>query len=285
MESFTQLNQKEDYLSYSGNPLKKEEFNKLILETKENDTSTISLRFNPKRWESLSLLLKKNSSLTLSLFWSEATADQIFDIVLEEGAYLDLQELELNKGTITRKGTILLGSNSKIERLVLNLSTGSRHIVWNCNLIGEGAEFIDKEAHFGTNKSITKNVITILHKANNTKSNVTIKTALKDASTNFAHGIVRVEKDVIDANTFFSTQALLLDKNATAQAIPALEIESSEVQAGHAASVSTINEDHLFYLTTRGLSETEAKRTITNAFLAEIFNSEEINTLIDHQWQ
>ena len=283
MISASTLSTKEDFLS--SETIIKEQDNTLSLLITKQKEGTVSLKFNSEKWNSLSVILEKDSILHLSLLWPSTNSSQAVDFNLEEGATLFLEEFDFKGGIIDRKGKMTLRAHSKVERTVLNLSTGERKINWNCDLIGEGAEFTSKEAHFGINKSITKNVITIVHKADNTKSNVQIKTALKDASTNFSHGIVTVEKDVMNANTFLSTQALILDKNATAQAIPSLEIESSEVQAGHAASVSTINEDHLFYLTTRGLSEIEAKRNITNAFLAEIFNSEEITTLIDQQWQ
>lgn len=177
---------------------------------------------------------------------------------------------------------ITLKKNAELQREVLNLSAGVSRV--DCFLEGERASFTNKEIHFNTNQQQTENKINVYHKASNTKSLVKIKSVLKNASRNFTHGMVRVEKDIENVNTYLSAHALLLDKDAQALAIPALEIESADVQAGHSASVSTIDEDQLFYLTTRGLSLEDAKKEIVKGFLVEE-GEEETKDMIEGQWQ
>ncbi|MCL5069039.1 MAG: SufD family Fe-S cluster assembly protein, partial [Thaumarchaeota archaeon] len=74
-------------------------------------------------------------------------------------------------------------------------------------------------------------------------------------------------------------------------AIPDLEILTNEVKATHSASVSQIDEEQIFYMMTRGLSENEAKKFIVLGFLEPAIsriNSEElrdtIRDLIESKW-
>ena len=81
---------------------------------------------------------------------------------------------------------------------------------------------------------------------------------------------------------------MVFDKDNKAIAKPILKIDENEVEANHAAVVGKINDEHLFYLTSRGLSETEAKELITLGYLKPIllgFKEEEtknhISSLIE----
>ena len=51
---------------------------------------------------------------------------------------------------------------------------------------------------------------------------------------------------------------------------PILKIDENDIEASHAAVVGKINDEHIFYLTSRGLSEEEAKRLITLGYLKPI---------------
>mgnify|MGYP003772364531 CR=1 FL=1 len=59
---------------------------------------------------------------------------------------------------------------------------------------------------------------------------------------------------------------MLLSEEARSDAIPGLEIDETEVQAGHAATVGQIDKVHLFYLMSRGLPKQEAIRLIVEGF-------------------
>ena len=62
-------------------------------------------------------------------------------------------------------------------------------------------------------------------------------------------------------------RVLLLSDTATAETIPDLEIESYDVKCSHAASVSRINEEQLFYLMSRGISRVKAEDMVVVGFL------------------
>ena len=74
-------------------------------------------------------------------------------------------------------------------------------------------------------------------------------------------------------------KAILFDELSQGYCSPVLKIDENEVAASHAASVGRVNDDHLFYLLSRGLSKTEARKIITLGYLKPIvsyFEEEEM---------
>ena len=85
--------------------------------------------------------------------------------------------------------------------------------------------------------------------------------------------------------------AILLSPDARSDAIPGLEILTNDVKATHSASVSQIDEEQIFYMMSRGLSEDESKKFIVMGFLEPAIsriNSEELRDtmrdLVESKW-
>ena len=66
-----------------------------------------------------------------------------------------------------------------------------------------------------------------------------------------------------------SLTGLLLNRGATINAKPELEIFADDVKCAHGATVGELNRDALFYLASRGVPEAEAKGLLTQAFVAD----------------
>ena len=85
--------------------------------------------------------------------------------------------------------------------------------------------------------------------------------------------------------------AILLDRGAKSDSIPGLEIETNEVKATHSASVAQMDENQIFYLTTRGLGREGAKREIVAGFLEPLSRKMGptirawVNYLMENKWQ
>ena len=117
--------------------------------------------------------------------------------------------------------------------------------------------------------------IDVIHKAGATKSNIIIKNALFDeSSVNFKGNIV-IEKSAQLADAYLAHHSLLLSEKAFAKSIPALEIKADDVKAGHAATMGKIDEDLIFYLTSRGISPENAKKIFIQGFFENLLK--EIN--------
>lgn len=96
-----------------------------------------------------------------------------------------------------------------------------------------------------------------------------VRAVVEDGGELKLRGKIVVEKEAVGAEAFLRFKVLLLGENARVEVDPELEILCNEVKAGHAAAVGRIDEEQLFYLTSRGLTREEAVKLIVKAFLAE----------------
>lgn len=135
------------------------------------------------------------------------------------------------------------------------------------DLEGDGAETTTTDIYFGTGKQKFDSFSLINHKGRNTKSRSDVRGALKDLAKLAPHGNVRIEKEAGGSDVFLTEHILLLDNGAEADPVPALEIETRDVKAGHSASVSHIDKELIFYLMTRGIDEPEVRKMIVLGFL------------------
>ena len=106
-----------------------------------------------------------------------------------------------------------------------------------------------------------------IHKAKNTKSNLLVKTVLSGEASCLYDGGIRVEKKAQKADAYQRNENLLLSDHAYAESKPSLEILANDVRCTHGATVSTINEEQLWYLVSRGISVQGARRLISEGFI------------------
>ncbi len=109
--------------------------------------------------------------------------------------------------------------------------------------------------------------LTIVHKAPHTRAKTILKGVARDASSVRFFGLIKIEKNCGDTQSFLEERVLLLSDKAKAEAIPELEILSDDVKCSHAASISQIPKEHLFYLESRGIPKAQAENMIVEGFL------------------
>ena len=109
--------------------------------------------------------------------------------------------------------------------------------------------------------------LVITHLMPETFGRVMIKGVAENGARIKIKGLVRIEKEAQNTDSFLSMKILLLDKISGAIAEPELEILANKVKASHAASVGKMDDEQLFYLKSRGIEEKEAINIIINGFL------------------
>lgn len=117
-----------------------------------------------------------------------------------------------------------------------------------------------------TDEQLSVRVI-IHHQAAHTRAKTTLKGVARDAASIHFLGKIIIDENCGDTNSFLTERILLLSPKARAEAIPELEILSDDVKCSHAASISSLPEDQLFYLMSRGVSRTQAEAMIVTGFL------------------
>lgn len=109
--------------------------------------------------------------------------------------------------------------------------------------------------------------LTIIHSAPHTRAKTILKGVAQDQSRIRFFGRIIIEEDCRDTQSFLEERILLLSDQAKAEAVPELEIKTDDVKCSHAASISRIPEEHLFYLQSRGISSKQAEAMIVEGFL------------------
>ncbi len=110
----------------------------------------------------------------------------------------------------------------------------------------------------------------MVHAAPNTSSQITSKSISKGTGRSSYRGLVKVHKGAENVKSSVVCDALLLDETSKTDTYPYMEIEEERVSIGHEATVSKVADEQIFYLQSRGLSETEAMSMIVNGFIEPI---------------
>jgi Fe-S cluster assembly protein SufD len=104
------------------------------------------------------------------------------------------------------------------------------------------------------------------HNAPDTVSDLLYKGALKDHSRSVWQGMIKAQRDSQRIDGFQANRNLMLDKTARADSIPGLEIEADDVRCTHASTVGRMDEEHVFYLMSRGIPRPIAVRMVVQGF-------------------
>ena len=127
----------------------------------------------------------------------------------------------------------------------------------------------------------------VIHAAPNTSSRITSKSISKENGRASYRGLVKVHKKAKNSKVSVECDALLIGEDARSDTYPTMEIDNERVKIEHEARVSKVAEEQLFYLTSRGLTEDDARLLIVNGFM-EPFTKElpleyavELNRLIE----
>jgi Fe-S cluster assembly protein SufB len=110
----------------------------------------------------------------------------------------------------------------------------------------------------------------MVHAAPETTSTIVSKSISKDGGRTSYRGLVRVEEGANNAKSHVRCDALILDEDSRSDTYPYMEINEQDARIGHEATVSKVGEDQLFYLMSRGLSETQAMSMIVNGFIEPV---------------
>jgi len=106
----------------------------------------------------------------------------------------------------------------------------------------------------------------------NSVSDLFIKSVLFDESKFNYRGLIKIEKNAQKSNAYQKNQNLLMSPSAWADSRPYLEILANDVRCTHGATIGRVDEQQLYYLATRGLSEIEATKLIVSGFYQEILD-------------
>jgi Fe-S cluster assembly protein SufD len=235
--------------------------------TKELKSTAINLKTN--------IVLEKNSSLKLVNLYDDNSEDNFINTVqnfdIAQDAILKNYKVDHKKNSNIKYSysNINLKKNSISENFIF--STGSKFIKneINCNLNDEhSSAFINGIINL-TNSQHHEIKTNINHLAENTKSYQLIKSVLNHNAKGIYQGKIYVDSKAQKTNGYQLSKALLLSGNTEFDGKPELEIYADDVKCSHGATSGNLDEDAIFYLMSRGLSNQQSKELLINGFLMD----------------
>jgi Fe-S cluster assembly protein SufD len=176
-----------------------------------------------------------------------------------------------------------LGRNSFLRHSVASFGGDLVRITPITTFSGPGSEVEMNGVYFADAGQYIENRPFVDHAAPNCKSRVTYKGALQG---NKAHtvwiGDVLIRVVAEGTDTYELNRNLLLTDGARADSVPNLEIETGEIEgAGHASASGRFDDEQLFYLQARGITELEARRLVVLGFLVDILQRTKVTELVE----
>ncbi|NLI35602.1 MAG: Fe-S cluster assembly protein SufD [Bacteroidales bacterium] len=210
-------------------------------------------------------------------------ATQVVEIFAGTHSTLDLYEIEETSDQTTRVSNMFVrqdaGSNVLLNNMTLyNGRTRNTTVV---TLEGEGAEtnlcgmaIADKRQH-------VDNCTKIDHVAPRCNSNELYKYVLDDHAVGAFYGLVLVRPGAQKTNSLETNRNLCATKDARMYTQPQLEIYADDVKCSHGSTVGQLDEQALFYMRSRGISEQEGRMLLMFAFVNEVIDTIRLDALKD----
>jgi Fe-S cluster assembly protein SufD len=165
-----------------------------------------------------------------------------------------------------------LGRNSRLKHLVVSLGGKTVRVASSTEFTQPGGDTEMLGLYFADAGQYLENRLYVDHAVPNCKSRVTYKGALQGEKAHTVWvGDVMIRMAAEGTDTYELNRNLLLTDGARADSVPNLEIETGKIEgAGHASASGRFDDEQLFYLQARGITEIEARRLVVRGFLNEI---------------
>ncbi|MFN4357788.1 SufD family Fe-S cluster assembly protein [Sphingopyxis alaskensis] len=136
----------------------------------------------------------------------------------------------------------------------------------------EGAGFTLGAAQIGGGAQNLEIVTTVIHAEPGATSRQVVRSVLGGQATGTYLGKVAVARDAQQTDSEQDVKAMLLNRSATANAKPELEIFADDVKCAHGCAIGELDAMALYYLESRGMPPAEAKKILLQAFVAGVFD-------------
>lgn len=200
--------------------------------------------------------------------------NQVMEVVVEQDARVEYYKVQNDSNRSSLVSTTHFRQVGKSYVHAVTISLNGAMVRNNLNMVME-AEHCDSNM-FGlyfTSDSCHVDNHTIVDNAKpHCLSNEYYKGILDGSSTGVFNGKIFVQQDAQKINAFQSNKNILLSDNANVYTKPQLEIFADDVKCSHGCTVGRLDEEGLFYLRSRGVTEASAKSLLLHAFAVDILD-------------
>jgi Fe-S cluster assembly protein SufD len=217
---------------------------------------------------------KHSNGTVILLNTGEAAITENVEIVVEEGAHLTVVSVQEWADDAIHLAThfATVGRDATFRHVVVSLGGKVVRVNPSVALSGEGADGELSGLYFADAGQHLEQRVYMHHEGANTKGRVNYKGALQGVGAHTVWvGDVLIGPDAAGTDSYEQNRNLVLSEGTRADSIPNLEIETGDILgAGHASATGRFDDEQLFYLQARGITEQEARRLVVLGFLTEI---------------
>ncbi|MGH2500573.1 MAG: Fe-S cluster assembly protein SufB [Candidatus Limnocylindria bacterium] len=209
---------------------------------------------------------------TAPIFSSNTLHSAVVEIIVKKDAdvrYTTIQNWSHNVYNLVTKRAVVQ-EGGRMSWIDANLGSKVTMKYPSVYLVGERAHGEVLSVAFAGQDQHQDAGAKMVHAAPNTTSLITSKGISRANGKQSYRGLVKIYPGCKGAKSTVRCDALMLDDTAQSATYPYMEIDEDDVTIGHEASVSKVGEEQLFYLMSRGLSESEATAMIVNGFIEPI---------------
>jgi Fe-S cluster assembly protein SufD len=170
-----------------------------------------------------------------------------------------------------RRVQLALEAGAKARLFVLNTAPVYGRIELEVSL-ADGADFALFGANIGTGLSTDEIVTTVRHVGVGSRSRQTVRSVLNGKATGSYLGKVEVARGAQRTDADQSVKAILLNRGATANSKPELEIFADDVKCAHGATVGELDPVQLFYAESRGMDPATARALLLEGFVMGLWD-------------
>ncbi|WP_372434932.1 Fe-S cluster assembly protein SufD [Actinotalea soli] len=203
-----------------------------------------------------------------------AALTETVEVVAEDGAHLTLVSIQdWEPGSVHAAAhRIRLGRDAHVKHIVVTLGGDVVRVTPDAEFTGEGGDVEMLGLYFADADQHQEHRLFVDHAVASCRSRVTYKGALQGAGAHTVWvGDVLIRAAAEGTDTYELNRNLVLSDGARADSVPNLEIETGIIEgAGHASATGRFDDEQLFYLRSRGIPESDARRLVVRGFFAEL---------------
>lgn len=205
----------------------------------------------------------------------------VTEIILQKDARVEYYKIQNESLNANHVGTTQVHQEGKSNFSATTISVSGGIVRNNLNIVlnSEYSEAFMYGLSLLNGTQHVDNHTVVDHAKPNCYSNELYKAILNDKSTGVFNGKIFVKPDAQKTNAFQSNKNILLSKDASMNAKPQLEIFADDVKCSHGATIGQLDEEPLFYLRSRGISEENAKVLLVLAFAQDVIDHIKIEPL------
>ncbi|MBW3556793.1 MAG: Fe-S cluster assembly protein SufD [Actinobacteria bacterium] len=201
----------------------------------------------------------------------------VVEVHAGDGAHVDYVGVQDLGPEVWQTGHVLVspGRDATLRSWLVALGGDYARLYVAAEMAGQGGAAEIFGLYFGEDDQVHDFRSLQDHRASRSKSNLSLKGAVTDQAHGVYTGLIKVREGAKATDSFLANRNLVLGDGAHVDSVPNLEIvnENDIRSCGHASATGPVDEDHIFYLESRGVPTDVAERLIIFGFFDEIVSS------------